>query len=152
MKQNSSPPSAGPADRQTAHADYQAAKAQATRLVKMAHRYTYGDYADPRSGAAFAAEAQVYATLAAAAATLAAVPVEDVAVVSPAARATVLGEVVTMLAQEARAYRSTGSRTHAEQAAVLDRMVTRLSRDAVRAVTPDTEPSDDVTRGGAADA
>lgn len=42
---------------------------EAERLVRMAHRFTYGDGADPVAGAALAAEAQVHATLALAAAT-----------------------------------------------------------------------------------
>jgi hypothetical protein len=42
---------------------------EAERLAVMAHRFTYGDGADPVVGAALAAEAQVHATLALAAAT-----------------------------------------------------------------------------------
>lgn len=42
---------------------------EAERLARMAHRFTYGDGADPTVGAALAAEAQVHATLALAAAT-----------------------------------------------------------------------------------
>lgn len=42
---------------------------EAERLLGMAHRYTYGDGADPVTGAALAAEAQAHATLALAAAT-----------------------------------------------------------------------------------
>lgn len=41
----------------------------AERLVAQAHHFTYGDGADPAVGAALAAEAQVHATLALAAAT-----------------------------------------------------------------------------------
>lgn len=41
----------------------------AERLVDQAHHYTYGDGGDPVRGAALAAEAQVYATLALAEAT-----------------------------------------------------------------------------------
>lgn len=37
---------------------------EARRLAVQAHHYTYGDGADPVTGAAFAAEALVYATLA----------------------------------------------------------------------------------------
>lgn len=40
---------------------------EAERLAAMAHRFTYGDGADPAVGAALAAEAQVHATLALAA-------------------------------------------------------------------------------------
>lgn len=43
----------------------------AERLTDQAHRFTYGDANDPVTGAALAAEAQVYATLAVAAASLA---------------------------------------------------------------------------------
>ncbi|GAA2298490.1 hypothetical protein GCM10010402_66400 [Actinomadura luteofluorescens] len=42
---------------------------QAERLADMAHHFTYGDGADPVTGAALAAEAQARATLALAAAT-----------------------------------------------------------------------------------
>ncbi|WP_262059703.1 hypothetical protein [Streptomyces sp. STR69] len=42
---------------------------EAEHLVERAHHYTYGDGADPVTGAALAAEAQVHATLALAAAT-----------------------------------------------------------------------------------
>ncbi|MET9815282.1 hypothetical protein [Streptomyces sp. NPDC006355] len=42
---------------------------EAERLAGMAHHFTYGDGADPVAGAALAAEAQVHATLALAAAT-----------------------------------------------------------------------------------
>ncbi|WP_426568124.1 hypothetical protein [Streptomyces canus] len=42
---------------------------EAERLAGMAHRFTYGDGADPVVGAALAAEAQVHATLALTAAT-----------------------------------------------------------------------------------
>ncbi len=42
---------------------------EAERLLGMAHRFTYGDGADPIVGAALAAEAQAHATLANAAAT-----------------------------------------------------------------------------------
>lgn len=38
--------------------------AEAERLATLAHRFTYGDGADPAVGAALAAEAQVQATLA----------------------------------------------------------------------------------------
>jgi len=41
---------------------------EAERLAGMAHRFTYGDGADPVVGAALATEAQVHATLALAAA------------------------------------------------------------------------------------
>lgn len=41
---------------------------EAERLVERAHHFTYGDGADPVVGAALAAEAQVHATLALAAA------------------------------------------------------------------------------------
>lgn len=40
----------------------------AERLADQAHHFTYGDGADPETGAALAAEAQVHATLALAAA------------------------------------------------------------------------------------
>ncbi|MGY0023706.1 hypothetical protein ACVHNB_32650 [Streptomyces sp. YJ-C3] len=43
---------------------------EAERLADRAHHYTYGDGADPTTGAALAAEAQVHATLAAAAASV----------------------------------------------------------------------------------
>lgn len=42
---------------------------EAERLADHAHHFTYGDGADPVTGAALAAEAQVHATLALAAAT-----------------------------------------------------------------------------------
>ncbi|WP_019548428.1 hypothetical protein [Streptomyces sulphureus] len=42
---------------------------EAERLADMAHHFTYGDGADSVTGAALAAEAQVHATLALAAAT-----------------------------------------------------------------------------------
>lgn len=42
---------------------------EAERLLGMAHRFTYGDGADPVAGAALAAEAQAHATLALTAAT-----------------------------------------------------------------------------------
>lgn len=42
---------------------------EAERLADRAHHFTYGDGADPVTGAALAAEAQVHATLANAAAT-----------------------------------------------------------------------------------
>lgn len=42
---------------------------QAEKLADQANRYTYGDGGDPVTGAALAAEAQVHATLALAAAT-----------------------------------------------------------------------------------
>ncbi|MGD1219968.1 hypothetical protein AB9Q10_16245 [Streptomyces krungchingensis] len=42
---------------------------EAERLLKLAHRNTYGDGANPVAGAALAAEAQAHATLALAAAT-----------------------------------------------------------------------------------
>jgi hypothetical protein len=41
---------------------------EAERLAMQAHHFTYGDGADPTVGAALAAEAQVHATLAVAAA------------------------------------------------------------------------------------
>jgi hypothetical protein len=47
---------------------------EAERLAGMAHRFTYGDGADPAVGAALAAEAQVHATLALAAAAALATP------------------------------------------------------------------------------
>lgn len=50
---------------------------EAERLLNMAHRFTYGDGADPTVGAALAAEAQGHATLALAAATAMQAPVED---------------------------------------------------------------------------
>lgn len=43
---------------------------EAERLAAMAHRFTYGDSADPVVGAALADEAQVHATLALVAATV----------------------------------------------------------------------------------
>ncbi|MFJ8023333.1 hypothetical protein [Streptomyces sp. NPDC096311] len=42
---------------------------EAERLLKLAHRNTYGDANNPATGAALAAEAQAHATLALAAAT-----------------------------------------------------------------------------------
>jgi acetyl-CoA carboxylase alpha subunit len=48
---------------------------EAERLAGMAHRFTYGDGADPTVGAALAAEAQVHATLALAAVTALTAPV-----------------------------------------------------------------------------
>lgn len=42
---------------------------EAERLLTMAHRFTYGDGADPTVGAALATEAQAHATLALTAAT-----------------------------------------------------------------------------------
>ncbi|MYX14459.1 hypothetical protein GTY67_13735 [Streptomyces sp. SID8374] len=42
---------------------------EAERLASRAHHFTYGDGGDPAVGAALAAEAQVHATLALAAAT-----------------------------------------------------------------------------------
>ncbi|MFF1282196.1 hypothetical protein [Streptomyces sp. NPDC058299] len=42
---------------------------EAERLLKLAHRFTYGDGADPVTGAALATEAQAHATLALTAAT-----------------------------------------------------------------------------------
>lgn len=42
---------------------------EAERLAERAHHFTYGDGGDPITGAALAAEAQVHATLALAAAT-----------------------------------------------------------------------------------
>ncbi|MFJ1858796.1 hypothetical protein ACIOHA_15975 [Streptomyces anulatus] len=42
---------------------------EAERLAERAHHFTYGDGGDPVTGAAFATEAQVHATLALAAAT-----------------------------------------------------------------------------------
>jgi hypothetical protein len=42
---------------------------EAERLLDMAHRFTYGDAADPVTGAALATEALAHATLANAAAT-----------------------------------------------------------------------------------
>ncbi|MFJ2568144.1 hypothetical protein ACIO02_35365 [Streptomyces sp. NPDC087568] len=50
---------------------------EAERLAGMAHRFTYGDGADPTVGAALAAEAQVHATLALAAATAMSAPVDQ---------------------------------------------------------------------------
>lgn len=47
---------------------------QAERLVVQCHHFTYGDGADPVTGAALAAEAQVHATLALVAATALAAP------------------------------------------------------------------------------
>ncbi|MEW2250423.1 hypothetical protein AB0907_24150 [Streptomyces sp. NPDC006975] len=47
---------------------------EAERLASMAHRFTYGDGADPTVGAALAAEAQAHATLALAAATALSTP------------------------------------------------------------------------------
>jgi hypothetical protein len=47
---------------------------EAERLVQQAHHFTYGDGADPVAGHALAAEAQVYATLALAAAQAVPVP------------------------------------------------------------------------------
>lgn len=49
---------------------------EAERLANQAHHYTYGDGADPVTGAALAAEAQVHATLALAAATALAAPTQ----------------------------------------------------------------------------
>ncbi|EYT83961.1 hypothetical protein CF54_04175 [Streptomyces sp. Tu 6176] len=49
---------------------------EAERLLGMAHHFTYGDGADPVSGAALAAEAQAHATLALAAATAMSAPVD----------------------------------------------------------------------------
>jgi hypothetical protein len=49
---------------------------EAERLAARAHHYTYGDGADPVTGAALAAEAQVHATLALAAATAMSAPVD----------------------------------------------------------------------------
>ncbi|MEU8886687.1 hypothetical protein [Streptomyces sp. NPDC048442] len=49
---------------------------QAERLADQANHYTYGDGADPVVGAALAAEAQVHATLALAAATVMQAPVD----------------------------------------------------------------------------
>ncbi|MFD4343433.1 hypothetical protein ACFWQ6_00875 [Streptomyces coelicoflavus] len=49
---------------------------EAERLLTRAHFYTYGDGGDPVTGAAFAAEAQVHATLALAAATAVSAPVD----------------------------------------------------------------------------
>lgn len=43
---------------------------EAERLADRAHHFTYGDGADPVTGAALAAEAQVHATLALTAATV----------------------------------------------------------------------------------
>ncbi|MGW2379270.1 hypothetical protein [Streptomyces sp. NPDC001658] len=48
---------------------------EAARLLNMAHSFTYGDGADPVTGAALAAEAQAHATLALAAATALTAPV-----------------------------------------------------------------------------
>jgi hypothetical protein len=45
-------------------------KAEAERLADKAHHFTWGDGADPVTGAALAAEAQVHATLALVGATL----------------------------------------------------------------------------------
>ncbi|WP_405554270.1 hypothetical protein [Streptomyces sp. NBC_01171] len=47
---------------------------EAERLLRMAHRFTYGDGADATVGAALAAEAQAHATLAHAAATALSAP------------------------------------------------------------------------------
>jgi hypothetical protein len=47
---------------------------EAERLADQANHYTYGDGADPVTGAALAAEAQVHATLALAAATAMGLP------------------------------------------------------------------------------
>ncbi|WP_327377960.1 hypothetical protein OG393_30785 [Streptomyces sp. NBC_01216] len=49
---------------------------QAERLADQANHFTYGDGADPAVGAALAAEAQVHATLALAAATVVAASVD----------------------------------------------------------------------------
>lgn len=49
---------------------------EAERLAAMAHRFTYGDLADPAVGAALATEAQVHATLALTAATAMSAPVD----------------------------------------------------------------------------
>lgn len=49
---------------------------EAERLLDMAHHHSYGDGADPVTGAALAAEAQAHATLALAAATAQSAPVE----------------------------------------------------------------------------
>ncbi|WP_051338602.1 hypothetical protein [Streptomyces flavidovirens] len=49
-------------------------RCEAERLAKQAHHFTYGDGADPVTGHALAAEAQVYATLALAAAQTPAAP------------------------------------------------------------------------------
>lgn len=50
---------------------------EAERLVTQAHHFTYGDGADPVAGGALAAEAQVYATLALAAAQNSAEPAAE---------------------------------------------------------------------------
>lgn len=49
---------------------------EAERLADQAHHYTYGDGADPVTGAALAAEAQARATLALAAAIAMSAPVD----------------------------------------------------------------------------
>lgn len=49
---------------QASHPPGGAHRLEAERLVNRAHYFTYGDGADPVAGAALAAEAQVYATLA----------------------------------------------------------------------------------------
>ncbi|MFI9079173.1 hypothetical protein ACIGW8_22335 [Streptomyces sioyaensis] len=49
---------------------------EAERLAGRAHHFTYGDGADPVTGAALAAEAQVHATLALAAATAMGAPID----------------------------------------------------------------------------
>ncbi|WP_228976748.1 hypothetical protein [Streptomyces sp. DH12] len=149
MTSNSNRPAPPPPDSTTVHDEYLAAKAEAMRLVNQAHHFTYGDGADAVTGAALAAEAQVYATLAVAAATLHTAPTNGQSTPTTDAvqvRAKTLGDIAAMLARESRAYRSTRSPEHAHKADALDQMVTRLSRDAIRAVTPGTEA------GGAADA
>lgn len=50
--------------------DYEKYKVQAERLADQANHFTYGDGGDAAVGHALAAEAQVYATLALAAATV----------------------------------------------------------------------------------
>ncbi|WP_304452863.1 hypothetical protein [Nocardiopsis sp. YSL2] len=54
--------------------DYEQHVAEAERLADRAHHYTYGDGGDPVTGAALAAEGQIHATLALAAAHMAASP------------------------------------------------------------------------------
>lgn len=72
MTENSNGLTRAPRDAGSAYADYESARNTARRLADEAHHYSYGDGADPVTGAALAAEAQAYATLALAAATLAA--------------------------------------------------------------------------------
>ncbi|MFE6304995.1 hypothetical protein [Nocardiopsis sp. NPDC057823] len=60
-----------PTEREKHVDDYRRHVAEAERLTGRAHHYTYGDGADPTTGAAMAAEGQVHATLALAAAVMA---------------------------------------------------------------------------------